>query len=54
MIKFNSAAFMFKYMIGKLPLSFNGVFTALAEPNRTKNYKLELVTNKKVLEQVLK
>ena len=32
MIKFNSAVFMFKYMIGKLPLSFNGKFKALAEP----------------------
>ena len=46
MIKFNSAVFMFKYMIGKLPLSFNGMFKALAEPNRTKSYKLELVNNK--------
>ena len=46
MIKFNSAIFMFKYMTGKLPLSFNGMFIALAEPNRTKSYKLELVNNK--------
>ena len=37
---------MFKYMIGKLPLSFNGMFIALAEPYRTKSYKLELVNNK--------
>ena len=37
---------MFKYMTGKLPLSFNGMFIALAEPNRTKSYKLELVNNK--------
>ena len=37
---------MFKYMIGKLPLSFNGMFITLAEPNRTKSYKLELVNNK--------
>ena len=37
---------MFKYMNGKLPLSFNGMFLALAEPNRTKSYKLELVNNK--------
>ena len=35
MIKFNSAIFMFKYMNGKLPLSFNGMFIALAEPDRT-------------------
>jgi len=46
MIKFNSAIFMFKYMNGKLPLSFNGMFIALAEPNRTKSYKLELVNSK--------
>jgi len=46
MIKFNSAVFMFKYMNGKLPLSFNGIFLALAEPNRTKSYKLEYVHNK--------
>ena len=46
MIKFNSAVFMFKYMNGNLPLSFNGMFLALAEPNRTKSYKLELVNNK--------
>ena len=26
MIKFNSAVFMFKYMIGKLQSSFNGMF----------------------------
>ena len=37
---------MFKYMNGKLPLSFNGMFLELAEPNRTKSYKLELVNNK--------
>ena len=37
---------MFKYMNGKLPLSFNGMFIALAEPYRTKSYKLELVNNK--------
>jgi len=46
MIKFNSAVFMLKYMIGKLPLSFNGMFITLAWPNRTKSYKLELVNNK--------
>ena len=39
MIKFNSAVFMFKYMNGKLPLSFNGMFLALAWPNRTKSCK---------------
>ena len=37
---------MFKYMIGKLPLSFNGMFIALAEPYKTKGYKLELVNNR--------
>ena len=37
---------MFKYMIGKLPLSFNEMFIALAEPYRTKSYELDLVTNK--------
>ena len=37
---------MFKYMNGKHPLSFNGMFITLAEPNRTKNCKLELVNNK--------
>jgi len=46
MIKFNSAVFMFKYMIGKLQSSFNGMFMSIAEPNRTKSYKLELVNNK--------
>ena len=39
MIKFNSVVFMFKYMNGKLPLSFNGMFLALAWPNRTKSCK---------------
>ena len=36
----NIIIFTFKYMTGKLPLSFNGMFIALAEPNRTKSYKL--------------
>ena len=35
MIKFNTAIFMYKYMNGKLPLSFIGMFIALAEPDRT-------------------
>ena len=32
-------------MNGKLALSFNGMFTTLAESNRTKSLKLELVYN---------
>ena len=50
MIKFNSAIFMFKFMNAKHPLSFNGMFITLTEPNRTKSYKLELV-NKKYLKR---
>ena len=37
---------MFKFMNAKHPLSFNGMFITLTEPNRTKSYKLELVNNK--------
>lgn len=38
--------FMHKYYHSKLPNSFNNMFTSLAEPNRTKSYKLELVKHK--------
>jgi len=42
----NASTFMYKYFNSKLPLSFIDMFIPLAEPNRTKSFKLEFIRNK--------
>ena len=39
---------MYNFMNSKLPVSFDGMFIALPEPNRTKSVKLELIRNKQL------
>ena len=41
--KLGVLSFMHKYFYEKLPASFHDMFISLAEPNRTKSYKLERV-----------
>ena len=43
--KINVLSFMYNYFYSKLPLSFNGMFELLGEPNRTKSFKVEKVKN---------
>ena len=39
---------MYNYFYSKLPFSFNGMFEFLAEPNRTKSFKVEKVKNNRL------
>ena len=41
--KLGVLSFMHKYFYENLPTSFHDMFNSLAEPNRTKSYKLERV-----------
>jgi len=41
--KLGVLSFMHKYFYENLPASFHDMFNSLAEPNRTKSYKLERV-----------
>jgi len=41
--KLGVLSFMHKYFYENLPVSFHEMFNSLAEPNRTKSYKLERV-----------
>ena len=40
LFRYNCAIFMYKYHNKYLPVSFGGMFTPLAEPNRTLSYKI--------------
>ena len=39
---------MYKFMNSKLPVSFDGKFIPLTEPNRTKSVKSEFIRNKQL------
>ena len=39
---------MYKFMNSKLPVSFNGMYIPLTEPNRTKSVKSEFIRNKQL------
>ena len=45
LFKINVQSFMYDNFHSKLPLSFERMFTFLAEPNRTKSFRVEKVKN---------